>query len=245
MRTSESGSGHPSRRRVLRSALAGSAGLALSPLVASAEELRRGLPVRGASGVADRGTLRPADPDEALERLMAGNARFASGNLREVGRDLARVRQLTEGQRPFAAILGCADSRVPVEILFDEGFGDIFTVRVAGNVATPEEIASLEYAVAVLGTQLVLVLGHSECGAVAAARAGGDVPGQISALFQHILPSIEDDATLPEAVEANVGYQVRALSRSSTVMSRALEEGSLAVRGAVYELSDGRVRLTV
>lgn len=245
MNTPESGSDHPSRRHVLRTALAGSAGLALAPLAASAEDLGRGVPARGLEGAGPLRGTRPTDPDEALARLMAGNERFVSGNMQGVGRDLARIQQLTEGQRPFAAILGCADSRVPVEILFDEGFGDIFTVRVAGNVATPEEIASLEYAVAVLGTQLIVVLGHSECGAVAAARAGGEVPGQISALFQHILPSVEDDSSLPEAVEANVGYQVRALSRASTVISRALEEGTVAVRGAVYELTDGRVRLTV
>jgi carbonic anhydrase len=232
MRTHITSDGSLSRRTLLRAAAAGGAGAALAPL--------------SAAGLG-RAPAPPAvaNPDEALERLLAGNERFISGNMREERRDLARVRELAAGQSPFAAILGCADSRVPVEILFDEGFGDIFTVRVAGNVATPEEIASLEYAVAVLGTPLVLVLGHSDCGAVGAARERGDVPGQISALFQHILPSIADGATLPEAVASNVAYQVRALARSSTVISRALEAGTAAVRGGVYNLEDGRVRITV
>lgn len=241
MRNPSSPPPNVSRRALIRAAVAGSAGLSLTPAALSA--LPGVPPVHSGPDDALSGSV--ASPDEALDRLLAGNERFVSGQTREARRDLARIQELTDGQRPFAAILGCADSRVPVEILFDEGFGDIFTVRVAGNVATPEEIASLEYAVAVLGTELVLVLGHSECGAVSAARERSDVPGQISALFQHILPSIADGATLPEAVESNVAYQVRALARSSTVISRALEEGNVAVRGAVYDLEDGRVRVTV
>lgn len=218
-----------SRRSLLRAAALGSAGLAFSTLPLSAST-----PPRRAA---------PSDPDEALERLLAGNARFVSGRIEEPNRSLERVRELADGQSPFVAILGCADSRVPVEILFDEGFGTIFTVRVAGNVATPEEIASLEYAVGVLGTQLVMVLGHTSCGAVAAAHAGGAVPGQISTLFQHIVPAIPEGATVDEAVEANVAYQVRSLSRASTVIREAVEAGTVAVQGAVYGLDDGRVRL--
>ena len=141
----------PSRREVLRAAALGSAALAIGtlPLAASAPE---------------RPT--PSSPEDALRRLMDGNRRFVAGDVESPRRSLERVKSLSGGQAPFAAILGCADSRVPVEILFDEGFGDLFTVRVAGNVATPEEIASLEYAVGVLGSQLVMVLGHSACGAV-------------------------------------------------------------------------------
>ena len=123
-----------SRRDLLRTAALGSAGLAVSSLPLAAAPVAR--PVAN-------------DPEQALSRLMAGNERFIRGETTEPRRDLARVQELSDGQAPFAAILGCADSRVPVEILFDEGFGDIFTVRVAGNVATPEEIASLEYAVAI------------------------------------------------------------------------------------------------
>lgn len=216
------------RRDMLRVAALGSAGVAAGALPLAAAE-----PPRPAV----------ATPDQALARLMAGNGRFVSGQADEPRRSLDRVRELSQGQSPYVAILGCADSRVPVEILFDEGFGDLFTVRVAGNVATPEEIASLEYAVGVLGAQLVLVLGHSSCGAVQAAAAGAAVPGQISALFQHITPAIPDGADLDAAVAANVHHQARVLLTSSTVIREAVAAGKAAVRGAVYDLADGRVRL--
>lgn len=217
-----------SRRDLLRAAAAGSAGLAATAIPLPAETRVR--PV-------------PTTPQEALDRLMAGNRRFVSGEAEAPRRSLARVQELSTGQSPYAAILGCADSRVPVEILFDEGFGDLFTVRVAGNVATPEEIASLEYAVGVLGSQVIVVLGHSSCGAVMAAVDGKPVPGQISSLFQHITPNVPAGASVQEAVEANVRHQVGVLRSSSTVIREALDAGRVAVRGAVYSLEDGEVRL--
>lgn len=174
---------------------------------------------------------------------MEGNRRFVDGEVQAPRREMDRIRETSAGQSPYAAILGCADSRVPVEILFDEGFGDLFAVRVAGNVATPEELGSLEYAVAVLGVQVVLVLGHTACGAVTAAVEGKPVPGQISALFQHITPAIPAGASLDEAVRANVRHQAQVLSTSSTVIREALAAGTVEVRGAVYSLEDGRVRL--
>jgi carbonic anhydrase len=217
-----------SRREVLRAAALGSAGLAAITVPLAATPRVRPAPV---------------DPSDALNRLLEGNKRFVSGDLQQPRRTLERVREVSAGQSPYAAILGCADSRVPVEILFDEGFGDLFTVRVAGNVATPEELASLEYAVGVLGAQLVVVLGHTACGAVTAAVAGKPVPGQISALFQHISSAVPSGATLDQAIEANVAHQVRVLRTSSTVMREALDAGTVDVRGAVYSLDDGRVRL--
>lgn len=223
------GSSRISRRDLLRTAALASASLAAGALPLSAS-------VRPRAGV-------PSSPTEALDRLMAGNERFVTGRVDSPRRGLERVRALSGGQTPYAAILGCADSRVPVEILFDEGFGDLFTVRVAGNVATPEEIASLEYAVGVLGAQVVLVLGHTSCGAVTAAVEGKAVPGQISSLFQHITPAIPEGAGIDEAVEANVHHQARVLRTSSPVIREALAAGSVAVRGAVYGLEDGRVRL--
>lgn len=217
-----------SRRTLLRAAALASAGLAAGSLpLAAATRVR---PSHGS-------------PEEALDRLMAGNARFVAGDVDGPRRGLSRVRELSGGQSPYAALLGCADSRVPPEILFDEGFGDLFTVRVAGNVATPEEIASLEYAVGVLGSEVVLVLGHTACGAVTAAVEGKAVPGQISSLFQHITPAVPEGAGIDEAVEANVRYQARVLRTSSPVIREALEAGTVAVRGAVYSLDDGRVRL--
>ena len=217
-----------SRRAMLRVAALASASVAAGalPLAAAAGER----PV-------------PRTPQEALDRLLEGNRRFVSGAVDGPRRDLDRVRELSGGQEPYAAILGCADSRVPPEILFDEGFGDLFTVRVAGNVATPEEIASLEYAVGVLGSQLVVVLGHSSCGAVSAAVDGGAVPGQISSLFQHITPSVPEGATVQEAVEANARHQARVLRTSSPVIREAVAAGSVRVQPAVYSLEDGRVRL--
>ena len=181
---------------------------------------------------------------EALELLRAGNRRFATDASIHASRTGPERRgQLTRGQEPFAVILGCSDSRVPVEIIFDQGLGDLFVIRVAGNVVAPSLVGSVEFAAEKFGTRLVVVLGHTSCGAVAAAHAGGAVPGQISSLFQHIIPAIPEGASVNEAVEANVRYQVEALSRSSTVIREAIGNGTAAVHGAVYGLEDGRVRL--
>jgi len=217
-----------SRRAMLRVTALASAGVAAGAL-----------PLAAAAG--ERSA--PRTPQEALDRLLQGNGRFVAGEVDGPRRGLDRVRELSRGQEPYAAILGCADSRVPPEILFDEGFGDLFTVRVAGNVATPEEIASLEYAVGVLGSQLVVVLGHTSCGAVTAAVDGGAVPGQISSLFQHITPAVPEGAGVQEAVEANARHQARVLRTSSPVLREAVAAGSVRVQPAVYSLEDGRVRL--
>ena len=174
---------------------------------------------------------------------MAGNERFATGRSESPRRGLDRVRELGSGQAPYAAILGCADSRVSPEILFDEGLGDVFTVRVAGNVASLNEIASLEYAVAVLGARVVLVLGHRFCGAVTAAIEGQPVPSLVSALFDHIMPAVPDGAGIDDAVVANARHQAHVLRTSSPVVQEALRAGSVIVRSAVYDLEDGRVTL--
>lgn len=188
-------------------------------------------------------TVTPATPSEALDRLMEGNQRFIAQSMHAPRRDGARIRELAGGQAPYAAILGCADSRVPPEILFDEGLGDLFTVRVAGNVASPEEIASLEYAVGVLGSKAILVLGHSSCGAVTAAVEGKAVPGQISALFQHITPAVPEGSDIESAVEANARHQAKVLTTSSPVIREAIQDGTVVVRPAVYSLETGQVRL--
>ena len=221
-------SNHMTRRDALRATALGAAGLAAGAVPLTAAER----PVRPAV----------TDPDAAIERLKAGNARFVAGETQDPRRTLDRVRDLSGGQAPYAAILGCADSRVPPEILFDEGFGDIFTVRVAGNVATPEEIASLEYAAGVLGSTAIVVLGHTSCGAVTAAVDGGEVPGQISSLFQHIAPNVPAGASIDDAVIANVRHQAAVLQQASTVIRGGVRAGTHAVVGAVYELDTGRVR---
>lgn len=188
------------------------------------------------------GGATPTTPDAALAELTQGNARFVKGELLQPRRELERVRQMAEKQEPYAAVLGCADSRVPIEILFDEGFGDVFVVRVAGNLATPVEIASLEYATAVLGTKVIMVLGHDNCGAVKAALAGKAVPGQISTLYQYIVPGIDrGNHDLGVAVRANVQFQARKLRQASPVLAAAVDAGALKIVGGVFELMSGRV----
>ena len=157
-------------------------------------------------------------PVAALDKLMAGNKRFSSGRMISHEQDLAILKQKTEGkQEPFAAVLSCADSRVPVELVFDQSIGQIFVTRVAGNLITPEIIGSLEYGAAVLGTKVILVMGHSNCGAVKATIQGKDVPGQISSLFPHIQPAVDQAGTnLEAATKANAKIQAMLLRQSST-----------------------------
>src|SRR5665213_2409466 len=135
---------------------------------------------------------------------------------------------LVEKQEPFAAILACADSRLPVELIFDQSIGHLFVARVAGNMMTPEIIGSLEYGVAVLGTKAILVLGHAKCGAISAAMKGQEVPGQISVLYQHMMPAIKDiHEDVAAAVKANALFQAQLLRESSTVIAKAMKEGSV------------------
>jgi carbonic anhydrase len=202
----------------------------------------------GALGVGaargDGAPLPPVDtPAEALARLRDGNARFIAGKPDAPNRDLAQLRALAPKQMPFAAVLGCADSRVPVEIVYDQGFGDLFVVRVAGNVATAVEIASLEYAAAVLDVEVIKVLGHTNCGAVKAALAGDAVPGQISTLFQHIVPALQRKTMdLDAAIAANVRYQVRKLRDASPLLAQRVAAGQLVIEGGVIDLETGAVR---
>ena len=160
-------------------------------------------------------------PDAALQELMAGNKRFASEQLTSFEHDLTILKQNTiEKQEPFAAVLSCADSRVPVELIFDQTIGHIFVVRVAGNFAASEMIASLEYGAGVLGTNVIMVMGHSGCGAVKATIQGKEVPGQISALFSHIQPAVDQAGPdLVAATKANAKIQAALLRQSSTVIS--------------------------
>lgn len=182
-------------------------------------------------------------PDAAIAELMAGNKRFTGQNLNSQKEDLEILRQHTEEkQEPFAAVLSCADSRVPVELVFDQSIGHIFVTRVAGNVVTPELIGSLEYGAAVLGTKAILVLGHSSCGAVKAAIKGEPVPGQISSLFPHIQPAVEQAGhNLEAAIKANAKNQAMLLSQASTVIAGMVKEGKLKVVAGYYDLASGVV----
>jgi len=184
-------------------------------------------------------------PAAALDELLAGNKRFTSGARIADERDLAILKQHTEAkQEPFAAVLSCADSRVPVEIIFDQTIGHIFVTRLAGNVVTPEIIGSLEYGAAVLGTKVILVLGHSNCGAVKATIEGKEVPGVISSLFPHIQPAVDQAGKdLEAATKANSKFQASLLRTSSTVISGMVKSGALRVVPGHYDLGSGTVTI--
>jgi carbonic anhydrase len=174
---------------------------------------------------------------------MAGNKRFIAGHLTACDQDLTVLKQHTEEkQEPFAAVLSCADSRVPVELVFDQSIGQLFVTRVAGNVITPEIIGSLEYGAAVLGTKVILIMGHSNCGAVKATIQSKEVPGQISALFPHIQPAVDQAGHDLEAVtKANAKIQAALLRQSSTVISGMVKSGTVKVLAAYYDLGTGSV----
>ena len=185
-------------------------------------------------------------PDAALQELLAGNQRFATNQLTSFEHDLRLLREHTVNkQEPFAAVLACADSRVPVELIFDQTIGQIFVTRVAGNIVTPEIIASLEYGVAVLGVKALLVLGHSNCGAVKAAMKAETVPGQISALYPNIRQAVEQSGgNLDKAIEANAKIQAELLRTSSTVIREAIKARKIRVEAGVYDLANGKVALS-
>jgi carbonic anhydrase len=189
---------------------------------------------------------------EALERLRAGNARFVAGEARFPTVQKEVLAALAKGQQPYATILGCSDSRVPPELLFDAGFGELFIVRLAGNVLSPEVSGSLQYAGTHLKTPLFMVLGHEGCGAVQAALAvkfrGARERSRIESLLQNILPGLDgiDPGLSPEAqlrigVEANVRWTIRQILDSPEAKAREAE-GVMKLVGAVAEISTGRVR---
>ena len=184
-------------------------------------------------------------PDSALSELLAGNQRFAANQLTSIQHDLMILKEHTvEKQEPFAGVLSCADSRVPVELVFDQTIGHLFVTRVAGNIVTPEIIGSLEYGVAVLGIKALLVLGHTSCGAVKAAMKAEPVPGQISVLYKHLRPAVEkSNGDVDKAIERNAALQANLLRTSSTVIGEAIKGGKLKVASGVYDLGTGKVSL--
>jgi carbonic anhydrase len=185
-------------------------------------------------------------PDAALQEVLAGNARFAANRLSSIEHDLTILKEHTvEKQEPFAAVLSCADSRVPVELVFDQTIGHIFVTRVAGNIVTPEIVASLEYGVAVLGVKVLVVLGHTSCGAVKAAMKAESVPGQISSLYLQLHRAVEESGgNVEKAIEANARIQAQLLRASSPVIRDAVKAGALKVEAGVYDLATGRVTLS-
>ena len=205
------------------------------------------------AGVANAQPARAAEtPDAALKLLVEGNARYASNQMKE--RDFSAGRAArASGQAPFAAILGCADSRVAPELAFDQAPGDLFVVRVAGNFMTPDGLASLEYGAAVLGTKVIMVLGHSNCGAinatVGALQKGNDLPGHIGDLVRAMKPGVEPALQQPgddlaqRAVLAYVRWNVQRLIEAKPILAEMVTAKKLSVVGGVYELATGKVTL--
>lgn len=194
---------------------------------------------------------------DALERLRQGNARFASGRRkRDVPGDEGKRGELVEGQAPFAVILGCSDSRVPVEIVFDQDLGDLFVIRVAGNIVAPSQVGSVEFAAERFGTRLVVVLGHSSCGAIEATleelrRPTGSQSRNLRAIVDRIRPAVEE-LVAPElganpqtlarhAVRANVRASANHLRRGSELLEQLMQTDGLLVVGAEYSLETGVV----
>lgn len=190
----------------------------------------------------------PVSPTEAIRRLLSGNQRFVHQQRKYPDQSLEHLRLVAKAQYPFAAILGCADSRVPAEIVFDQGLGDLFVVRVAGNVASDMAIGSLEYSTAVLGSQLIVVLGHKRCGAVTEAIKNEALPGRIGFVVESIKPALANVKlttanTSDDAVKANVKYQAKKLEESSVILAKLLREGKLKIIGACYDIDTGEVNI--
>lgn len=197
-------------------------------------------------------TARPQTPQEAWDRMVRGNERFVAGERLHPNQDVDRRHELAGGQAPFAVLFGCGDSRVAAEMIFDQGLGDLFVVRTAGHVLDPCVVGSIEFGVEVLGTPLVVVMGHDSCGAVKAgiqATSTGEFPGgYIRDIAEKVMPSViqagQQDKTSPEEVGAwHVRRTVRMLSTRSAIIAKALEEKRVAIVGINYALSDGRVQL--
>lgn len=196
---------------------------------------------------AEKKPVEDITPDKALQELLDGNERFAKRKRRNPDQTYSRLVEVAKGQKPFASILGCADSRVPSEIVFDQGLGDLFVCRIAGNIATTQQIGSLEFGSLVLGTKVIMVVGHKRCGAVQAAIKGAPVPGQIGSLLEAIKPSVESSKDqsgdkVENACKANVLAQVKKL-KSSSVLSELIKADKLKIVGGYYDLDTGEISI--
>jgi carbonic anhydrase len=227
----------PGRRTVLWAGAGAVLGLAL---------LRQTAPRRA------RADEPPTGPAEALALLMDGNRRFVEGRPLYPNQSIDRREQVARGQRPFAVILGCVDSRVPPETVFDQGLGDLLVARTAGAIVSPEVIGSIEFGVATFDSPLVLVLGHTRCGAVVAAvdavQSGSIPPGQIGSVVDAITPAVEEAKTQPgdlvaNAVQATVLLSVSQLLAAEPIIAERIARGTVQVVGAEYDLASGEVRM--
>lgn len=182
------------------------------------------------------------------QTLIAGNKRYIDAKMSHPGQTALRRNELVNGQNPVAAIVCCSDSRVPPEIIFDQGLGDLFVIRLAGNIMDDIAVGSLEYSVEHLGVKYIMVLGHEKCGAVEAAIKGGEAHGQIRSLVKAIQPAVEKVRTRPgdlldNAVRANVAMVVEKLKSSGPILEKLVKDGTLTIEGARYDLDDGSVTI--
>ena len=182
--------------------------------------------------------------DQVINRLKDGNGRYTNDTLKRELQDTSRRDELTGGQEPYAIVLSCADSRVVPELAFDAGLGELFVVRVAGNVANTSSIASIEYAVAHIGTPVIVVLGHEACGAVTAAVGGGDNGYNLNHLLSHIAPAMaasKDGAEVNDVVKTNAELTAKELVSRSAIIKGAVDNGKLKIVPAYYNLGSGKV----
>ncbi len=183
----------------------------------------------------------------ALQLLLDGNQRFIAGRMDHPNQSEHRREEVAKGQHPFASVLSCSDSRVPPEVIFDRGLGDLFVVRVAGNVATPITIQSLDYSVKHLGVRVVMILGHTECGAVKAAILGHDDEGDVGPLLTELRPAVADAKGEPgdpvtNAVRENVKLVIKKLEESPE-LAAMVKSGELRIIGGVYDLKTGKIEI--
>lgn len=193
-------------------------------------------------------------PKEALNKLIIGNERFAKGESIHPNRCEETKNALLKEQKPFVAVLSCSDSRVPIEIIFDAGLGDIFAVRTAGHVLSKEVMGSLEYAIKVLGVKLVMILGHENCGAIKQAvktyknNSYDELSENLQSIMNHIYPAIEnisfdDEDCINLAVKSNIAYQVEDLMKKDLYIAEKVQNGEIMLFGAEYSLATGKVQL--
>lgn len=192
-------------------------------------------------------TSTTTSPDDALTRLKEGNQRFVNGKSMKPRQDFMRIKEVATGQKPFATIVGCSDSRVPSEIIFDQGLGDLFIVRTAGQVSTYASWGSIEFAEEILGTKLIVVLGHTNCGAVTAAVNLPEVPGHIVTLINAIKPAVEKvrkkspENLLNASIRENINMQVEQLKNLEPLLAKRVKENSVKIIGALYDLESGKI----
>ena len=187
----------------------------------------------------------PSVPGDPWQRLVDGNLRFVSGTVLHPNQSMARIGETAKAQHPFAIVVSCSDSRVPPEVLFDQGIGDLFVVRTAGEVVTDVELGSIEYAVEHLGAPYLLVMGHKRCGAVDATLKGGNLPPDIEAIAAQIRPAVESARFLPgdtldNAVRENTQLVLKKI-KTTPLLATAMKEGKLNVRAAYYDIDSGKV----